>query len=207
MAQPDDVDQLAERLVETVRFFAENGHCPATGGNFSLRSGDRVLITASGVDKRSLTRAQLLGLTLDGQLCAPGKPSAETELHLALYRADADIGAVLHIHSVAATVLSRLIDGDTLPLHGYEMQKAISGIDSHQQTLLLPLVDNSQQMACIAEQIERQWSTAQRAHAVLVRGHGLYAWGHDLAAARRHLEGWEFLLQCELNRRLLERNP
>jgi methylthioribulose-1-phosphate dehydratase len=185
MAQPDDVDQLAERLVETVRFFCRKmATVPATGGNFSLRSGDRVLITASGVDKRSLTRAQLLGLTLDGQLCAPGKPSAETELHLALYRADADIGAVLHIHSVAATVLSRLIDGDTLPLHGYEMQKAISGIDSHQQTLLLPLVDNSQQMACIAEQIERQWSTARCAHC----GAGAWSWpstpgGHDLAAA------------------------
>ena len=48
MAQPDDVDQLAERLVETVRFFAENGHCPATGGNFSLRSGDRVLSSGDG---------------------------------------------------------------------------------------------------------------------------------------------------------------
>jgi len=38
----------------------------------------------------------------------------------------------------------------------------------------------------------------------LVRGHGLYCWGRQVAEARRHLEGLEFLFQCELQRRLLE---
>ncbi|MDR5106194.1 class II aldolase/adducin family protein, partial [Salmonella enterica subsp. enterica serovar Derby] len=38
----------------------------------------------------------------------------------------------------------------------------------------------------------------------LVRGHGLYCWGSQVAEARRHLEGLEFLFQCELQRRLLE---
>lgn len=204
MAQPDDEDQLATQLVETVRFFAAGGHCPATGGNFSLRSSRGVLITASGVDKSALTRDQLLGINLDGQLLTSGQPSAETELHLALYRFDASISAVLHIHSVAATVLSRLISAKELRISGYEMQKAIADVHSHEGELALPLVDNSQQMALIAAQIEQQWTTAARAHAVLVRGHGIYAWGQSLAAARRHLEGWEFLLQCEMNRCLLE---
>jgi methylthioribulose-1-phosphate dehydratase len=38
----------------------------------------------------------------------------------------------------------------------------------------------------------------------LVRGHGLYCWGKQVEEARRHLEGLEFLFQCELQRRLLE---
>jgi methylthioribulose-1-phosphate dehydratase len=39
----------------------------------------------------------------------------------------------------------------------------------------------------------------------LVRGHGLYAWGETLAAAKRHVEGLEFLLSCLWQERLLER--
>jgi len=39
----------------------------------------------------------------------------------------------------------------------------------------------------------------------LLRGHGLTCWGRDVAEARRHLEGLEFLFECEMQRRLLEK--
>lgn len=195
----------AQALCDTVRWFASRGYCPATGGNFSSRLDDEhVLITASGVDKTALTPAELLPMTIHGELLAEGKPSAETGLHLALYRRDPAIGAVLHVHSIANTLLSRIHTPQRLRFEGYEMQKSITGNTTHEATLDLPVLDNSQNMETLAAALEARFDEAAPAFGFLVRGHGIYAWGADLASARRHLEGWEFLLACELQRRQLE---
>lgn len=192
-------------LCETVRSIAAQGLCPATGGNFSRRlDAERLLITASGADKSALTPADLLTLSLDGTPLETGRPSAETGVHLALYRRDPGIGAVLHGHSVANTLLSRIGNPNTLVFEGYEMQKAITGNTTHDAQISLPVLDNSQDMDALAAALAARWDEAAPAHGFLVRGHGIYAWGTDLASARRHLEGWEFLLACELARRQLE---
>lgn len=196
---------LADRLCDTARFFAGRGLCPATGGNFSARvDAEHVLITASGLDKAALMPADLLPMGIDGTPLADGRPSAETGLHLALYRRDPSIGAVLHTHSVANTLLSRLGEPQALTFEGYEMQKAITGHDTHEASLTLPILDNSQDMAVLAAAVGKRFVECAPAYGFLVRGHGIYAWGANLVAARRHLEGWEFLLACELQRRLLE---
>jgi ribulose-5-phosphate 4-epimerase/fuculose-1-phosphate aldolase len=41
-------------------------------------------------------------------------------------------------------------------------------------------------------------ATADRplTHGYLIRKHGLYTWGRDLDEARRHIEIFEFLLEC-----------
>lgn len=195
----------AAALCETVRGFAQRGYCPGTGGNFSLRVDDeRLLITASGVDKTALTSADLLPMTVGGELLADGKPSAETGLHRALYQRARAIGAVLHVHSIANTLLSRIGRPHALQFEGYEMQKAITGNNTHAACISLPVLDNSQDMNELASALAARWDEAAPAHGFLVRGHGIYAWGPDLASARRHLEGWEFLLACELQRRQLE---
>ncbi|GAB3672745.1 methylthioribulose 1-phosphate dehydratase [Salinisphaera aquimarina] len=195
----------AAQLCDTARFFAARGLCPATGGNFSTRADDgEVLITASGLDKGTLSPADLLPIALDGTLRGAGRPSAETGLHLALYRRDPAIGAVLHVHSIANTLLSRLGRPSVLTFDGYEMQKAISGNPSHEGVLRLPVLDNSQDMDTLATALDARFDEAAPAYGFLVRGHGIYAWGADIATARRHLEGWEFLLACELARRQLE---
>lgn len=203
-----DTEALAEALCHTGRLFADRGLCPGTGGNFSVRiEASHVLITASGVNKRRVTPADLLRVDLDGHLETTGQPSAETALHLALYRADAAIGAVLHTHSVANTLISRINTTGAILFEGYEMQKAITGHTSHEATLSLPVVDNSQDMPALANVVSARYREAASACGFLVRGHGIYAWGRDVAEAERHLEGWEFLLECELKRRLLEVRP
>ena len=195
----------AQALCDTVRWFASRGYCPATGGNFSMRlDNERVLITASGVDKTALTPADLLPMTIHGELLTEGKPSAETGLHLTLYRRDPDIGAVLHVHSVANTLLSRIGNPQRLRFEGYEMQKSIAGNITHEAAIDLPVLDNSQNMETLSSALEARFDEAAPAFGFLVRSHGIYAWGADLASARRHLEGWEFLLACELQRQQLE---
>ncbi|MGH8221399.1 MAG: methylthioribulose 1-phosphate dehydratase [Woeseiaceae bacterium] len=195
---PRDWPDLADALCNAARLFGERQWCLATSGNFSVRAGaEHCMITRSGTDKAALGPDDLMICSLDGAACDPALvPSAELALHLALYRHDAAISAVLHTHSVAATVLSRRA-ADVLEISGFEMQKALPGVLSHEDPVRLPVFDNSQDMPGLARALRHELATARRSvPAFLLRGHGLYAWGADLDAARRHVEGLEFLLAC-----------
>ena len=57
----------------------------------------------------------------------------------------------------------------------------------------------------LAQQVAQRWQQQPLNWGLLVRGHGLYVWGRSLDEAKRHLEGWEFLINCELERLKLTR--
>jgi methylthioribulose-1-phosphate dehydratase len=195
---PDNFPAEAQTLCDLCQLFGERGWCRATSGNFSLRTDDsHCLITQSGKEKSRLTRDDLMICNLQGQsIDAQRRPSAETPVHTCLYRLDAGTGAVLHTHSVTATVLSRAM-GPEIELTGYEMQKAFSGTSSHEESLTIVNFDNDQDMHALAERIEKAWLGGKlKVPGFLIKGHGLYAWGADAAEARRHVEGFEFLFEC-----------
>ena len=105
----------------------DGGQLPATSANYSARL-DRTCcaIAASGWDKGRLGVADTLRVDLGGQVRGEGLPSAETQLHTSLYRWSDDIGAVLHTHSPAGTVLGMLGTGQTaLILEGYELHQGL----------------------------------------------------------------------------------
>jgi len=194
----DDLATAADALCDLGRRFGERGWCLATGGNFSLRLDDsRCLITRSGRDKSRLSRDDLMTCDLDGRPDDPSsRPSAETPLHTLIYRLDPAVGAVLHTHSVFSTLLSRG-ERAAVSFRGYEMQKALDGVRSHDETVRLAVFDNDQDMPALAGTIAEAWRDGRiGVPAFLVAGHGLYAWGRDLDAAIRHAEGVEFLLEC-----------
>jgi methylthioribulose-1-phosphate dehydratase len=189
---------LTDALCEVCHLFGKRQWCLATSGNFSARiDANRFLITQSGKDKSALTADDLMICDMDGKpQIAHLRPSAETALHQCLYRHDEDIGAVLHTHSVNATTLSRRV-GTSLSISGYEMQKAFAGITSHETEISLPVFENTQDMTALAAEVRAELqANPPLAPAFLIRGHGLYAWGRDLAEAKRHAEGMEFLLAC-----------
>lgn len=193
----------ATELASTSRWLYAKGWAPATAGNFSRRvAHDRIAITTSGRDKELLDASQIMLVDLDGKPLSPGKPSAETLLHTRLYRRLAGAGAVLHTHSVNATVLSRQFGGGaTIRFAGYELAKAFTGITDHHAELDIPVVANSQDMVALADAAERALDAAPGARAYLIEGHGTYIWGDDLATTRRQLEALEFLFACELTAR------
>lgn len=193
-------------LLAACHWIGDKGWCPATGGNMSLRLDDlRCLVTESGKDKGSLTEADfLLVETATNHVPSGRTPSAETGLHTLIYRLYPQIGAVLHTHSVNATVLSRVERSDGLVLQGYEMQKSLGGQSSHLDSVIIPIFDNDQDIPRLAARVAAYAEVTPLQYGFLVRGHGLYCWGRQVAEARRHLEGLEFLFQCELQRRLLE---
>jgi methylthioribulose-1-phosphate dehydratase len=201
---PLSFPETAEELVEVCHFLGGRDWTPATGGNFSVRlDASHCLITQSGRDKSRLTVDDLMVCDLNGRAMDPAlRPSAEVGLHTRLYRLDTNIGAVLHTHSVTSTVLSRATDGD-LQLQGFEMQKALSGNQSHEEEIRIAVFDNDQDIAALAEQVQQRWLLHTMTQpGFLVSGHGLYAWGKDLAEARRHVEGFEFLFACAWQEKL-----
>jgi len=188
-------------LIEAGKWVSQKGWVPATGGNFSARTSTGFVVTASGQDKGALMPEHFLQLNHLGERVAGAiKPSAETQLHLSLYQLIPDAQYVLHTHSVAATVLSNIIQRHQLELTGYEMQKALSGITSHLESLAIPIFDNDQDIDRLSLLVSDHHLHSPIEHAVLIRGHGLYAVGRNIDEVRRHLEALEFLFSCELER-------
>ena len=195
-----------DRLVAACHWIGAKGWAPATGGNMSVRQDNEFcLLSESGKDKGSLTREDFIQVAIATNHAPSGRrPSAETGLHTLIYRLFPEAGAVLHVHTVNATVLSRVEKRAALVLQGYEMQKTLAGQSSHLEEVAIALFDNDQDIEALAKRIEQYAEGHPLRYGFLLRGHGLTCWGRDVNEARRHLEGLEFLFQCELQRRLLE---
>jgi methylthioribulose-1-phosphate dehydratase len=204
----NDFRSAAQALADAGRELAQLGWTPATSSNFSMRlAADRAAVTISGRDKGRLGVDDIMVVDLDGRAVGSDhRPSAETLLHTQLYAFDQTIRCVLHTHSRTQTVASRLFaERGEIVLAGYELLKAFRGYDTHEATMHLPVLPNSQDMQVLAVLIDPYLKAAQPLHGYLIDGHGIYAWGRDMKEARRHLDAFEFLLACELDLRNLRR--
>jgi len=102
-------DERAE-VVATCRALRRDRLVVGTAGNVSLRAGDLVAISPSGVAYETLT-ADMIGVhRLDGTpVEAPLPPSSELPLHLAIYAATAAT-AIVHTHGIASTAVATVLD-------------------------------------------------------------------------------------------------
>jgi methylthioribulose-1-phosphate dehydratase len=191
---------FARSLGAIGRDFYVRGWVLGTSGNFSVvlsRDPLRLVITSSGVSKGAIKAGDVLLIGPDGAAVgkAAGRPSAEALLHATVARMRG-AGAVLHTHSVASTILSELhADEKGLALNGFEMLKGLEGVGTHDHTEWIPILENDQDIPRLARQVEAALREFPDAHAFLLRRHGLYTWGDDLAQARRHVEILEFLFE------------
>ena len=103
--------EAREAIVSTCQELSLAGLVVGTAGNVSVRERDLVAVTPSGVRYAALT-PELVGVhRLDGTAVeAPLTPTSELPVHLAIYAARPEVGAVVHTHSPAATALSTLLD-------------------------------------------------------------------------------------------------
>ncbi len=190
--------ELAAQLAEIGRLCYARGWALGTSGNFSAvvsRNPLRLAITTSRVDKGTLSVGEIVEIDEHGKVVAgSGRPSAEASLHLAIARARG-AGAVLHTHSIWTTILSEAATEDGLAIQGYEMLKGLEGVGTHEHREWLPILDNTQDWAAAVPEVEAMLTEQPSAHGFLIRRHGLYTWGRDLAEARRHVEILEFLFE------------
>lgn len=201
----EELRHKAGQIIEAGKFLNQHGWVPATSSNFSMRLVDgSVAVTVSGYHKGALSEEAVMrvdgaGNSLDGR-----RPSAETLLHTALYQRFPGVGAVLHTHSVNATVLSRLCEGQ-LEFEDYELLKAFSGVETHESRIIVPVFGNDQNIPRLAAEVERYMDGHPSIHGYLIAGHGLYTWGRSMAEALRHIEAFEFLFECELTMQRIPR--
>lgn len=197
-----DFQLLADQLIDAGRLLSSQGMVPATSGNFSARLDDGgMAITVSGRHKGRLARADIMRADADGNSLDGNRPSAETLLHVQIYRRFADARCVLHPHSVNATLLSMLVDDDVV-LCDYEILKAFPGIDSHDCRVTVPVFDNDQDIARLAARVDARMDAGEETfHGYLISGHGFYTWGQSVDDALRHVEAFEFLFDCEMKRK------
>ncbi|MBX3168650.1 MAG: methylthioribulose 1-phosphate dehydratase [Candidatus Eremiobacteraeota bacterium] len=200
---PPDSAAAAKSMVEAARFFHSRGWLMGTCGNLSVqlhRVPQRILVTPSGKDKSRLDTDDFLlvderGLSLTGA----GRASEELSVHQEIYRLT-EASAVFHVHSIANNLASRLwFEAGQVVLEGVEMIKGIAGKTLNDR-VHLPIVANFHEMPALARSVAA--AVSQDVPAVLVYQHGIYAWGRDAEAARRHIEIFEFLLEyrVELHR-------
>ena len=191
-------EALAEQLVHAGRVLHDLGMVPATSGNFSARINDNEFAaTVSGKHKGRLSSDDIMrvdnrGKSLDGKV-----PSAEVGLHARIYQRFPETGAILHVHSIFSTLLSRVVE-DNVVLENYELLKAFPGIKTHEVRVTVPVFANDQDIDRLAGQVDEFFSRHDTIPAYLIRSHGLYTWGKTVHDALHYVEALEFLFRCEL---------
>lgn len=199
---PERVRAAGAALAAEASRFSGYGWMRGTSGNLSVvvaRDPLVLAVTASGLDKSELTDRDVVLIDAAGESLDPGDPrppSAEAGLH-AHIAARTGANAVFHVHAFDAVVAGhRWPEG--VEIRDMEMLKGI-GHRAHDETVTIPVIHNHQDMTVEAAWFDEVYlpGTAEvpEVPALIVASHGIYAWGADVAAARRHLEITEWLLR------------
>ena len=184
---------VGQQIADIAGSLYARGWMPGTAGNISVRTGQTAVITGSGLSKGELTAADMVTVAVADSQPVSGsrRPSAETAIHTAIYRAT-DADAVVHVHAPYAT--AQTVGASTaLTFTGYELIKGLGASG----TISIPVFTNHVDVAGIGADIEQHLKRNPEAPPVLfIAGHGITAWGADLAQARDRIECLEAM--CEL---------
>ena len=160
---PELPAQAVSDIIAMGRYCASHHWLPATSGNFSVRlDADFMAITASGGDKSALTPHDVIQVAI----LDPDHPraSAEAPLHAALYRGRPEARAIAHVHAPSAVLASIVFaDQGAVILQGLELQKALSGIVTHDITVRIPIFANDQDMNGLGRRAEEELGNGQLA--------------------------------------------
>ena len=197
--QENHIDQLRE----CGQLFHSRGWSVGTSSNYSVVLGSdpvELIVTASGKDKGRLLREDFVHVGPEGKPIEPDQPksSAETMLHVVL-ATKPEVGSILHTHSIWGTLLSNyFFEQGGFEISGFEMLKGLDGIPSHEAKHWIPIFENTQDIPKLAAEVRERLDDSAKpmSHGFLIRKHGLYTWGKDVFAARRHIEVYEFLFEC-----------
>ncbi|MDR7318144.1 methylthioribulose 1-phosphate dehydratase [Brevibacillus nitrificans] len=193
------------RLDDAKLTFARRDWFPGTSGNLSIKVANDPLqfaVTASGKDKTKLSPEDYLIVDRDSRPVDETalKPSAETLIHAVVYKKFPQAGACFHVHTVWNNLISELYFGQrAFPIQGQELIKGL-GIWEENASITVPIVENFADIPTLAAAIEKV--ITPDVPGVLIRNHGIYAWGGNDFEAKRHLEAFEFLF--EYHARLLQ---
>ena len=163
-----------EEVVAAAKSFSSAGLTVATWGNISLRVGDSVYITPSGMDYATLLPEDITEVLLSGGRVLSGerRPSTETALHLAVYAARDDVNAIVHTHAAESTAFA--VTGRTVPVITDEAAQVLRGAVRTAEYALPGTRELAER--CVE-------ALGAEAMACLLRSHGAVCLGESLKAA------------------------
>ena len=194
------LEALKEQVWRANLELVKQGLVKLTFGNASGidRRRGLVVIKPSGVSYEKMTAADMVVVDLDGCV-AEGKlaPSSDTPTHVRLYRAFEDIGGVAHTHSVHATIFAQA--RQEIPCLGTTHADHFNGPVPVTRVLTAAEVEADYEANTGAVIVERfaKLNPAE-CPAVLVAGHGPFAWGKDAADAAANAAALEAVAQIAL---------
>lgn len=201
----DATNQAIQAMTEAARDFYHFGWMPGASGNLSARlDPDRLLITASGVHKRSLSPDDFVKIDASGKVAKKAAaPSIDTQVHLTLHQHTQGTGAVYHVHHLAAAICSdRDRKGGFTYFDSLEMLR-VFGLEDPEVTARIPILENHRDREKMADAI-REALAAKGDHVLLpcvnVLHHGIYVWAPDTEKARRYLETCAYLFSFSQSR-------
>lgn len=186
--------ELREQVALTALAMSIKGLSPGRSGNVSARFAGGMLITPSGLPYDEMEPGDVVLVAADGSVArGQRKPSSEWHFHLAAYRARPDIGAVVHTHSMHATILACA----HLPIPAFHYMVAIAGGTD------IPIVPYA--TFGTDELANHVASGLQDRNACLMANHGQIAVGASLPAALELASEVETLAEQYYKVRLLDR--
>ncbi|KAK1931675.1 putative bifunctional methylthioribulose-1-phosphate dehydratase/enolase-phosphatase E1 [Phytophthora citrophthora] len=201
-----DAQNCRELVCELCRLYYTTEWMTGTGGAMSLRHGERIFVTPSGVPKERLQPEDLYVLDLEGGILStpkakPGKKAPKLSDCAPLFLNAHKIrkaAVVLHSHGITCNLAASLCDGKSeFRISHQEMIKGITG-HGYADTLVIPVIDNAPKESALAEPIARTMEAYPSSSAVLVRRHGLFVWGDSWEVAKRHAECLHYLFEAAI---------
>lgn len=194
-----------EELSSIKRELAARHWFPGTSGNLSIKVTDSpvsFLVTASGKDKSKSTPEDFILVDEQGRPIEEtmAKVSAETGLHAEVYKRT-NAGCCLHVHTVDNNIISELYgDQGQVVIRNQELIKAFGFWEQNAQ-LTIPIIDNPADLTELAALFGN--AIDPQVPGVLIRNHGITAWGKDGFEAKKHLEAFEFLFSYQVKLQMI----
>ena len=200
-----------ELVCELCRQFFDAGWVTGTGGSISIRYGNRIYMTPSGVQKERIQPDELYVLDVEGEVlsvpnrkpgCRQPKLSDCSPLFLHAFK-QRNAGAVLHSHSICTSMATCLFEGQSeFKISHQEMIKGIKGYGYFDE-LRIPIIENTAWEHELADSLGDAIRNNPKACAVLVRRHGMYVWGDTWEEAKRHGECLHYLFEVAIQMKKL----
>ncbi|MBQ8853409.1 MAG: L-ribulose-5-phosphate 4-epimerase [Alistipes sp.] len=173
------LEELKKEVYQANLDLVRHGLVILTWGNVSAidRKTNLVVIKPSGVSYESMKVEDMVVVDLDGNVVdGTLRPSSDTPTHLAIYKAFAEVGAVVHTHSTYATAWAQAC----LPIpnlgttHSDTFHHAVP-CTAEMSTEQISRAYEAETGTVIAEAFEGM--NPMHTPAVLVAHHGPFTWG------------------------------
>ncbi|CAN0118539.1 unnamed protein product [Scytosiphon promiscuus] len=195
-----------ELVASLCRQFYHLGWVTGTGGSISIRHGNRIFMTPSGVQKERLRPSDLFVLDRAGMILShprsrPGAPSVKISACLSLFQHAyrlRDAGAVIHSHGIYCVLAAMLCERKGTTAFRITHQEMIKGMEGHgfHDELVIPVIDNTAHEADLADSLADAITKYPESNAVLVQRHGCYVWGPSWEKAKTQSECLHYLLEA-----------